>query len=126
MDAQISGRIRQSLQSTLTMTPVQWLTFMAYGRPSTPAPTTAVTLWTVDQYLHEDSQDSEISRRSTNSVLRRGCPGKLVKAGGHSSKSRESIGSRPDRVCAPRVRQIGNPVKGPFRGDQKYGHVASV
>ena len=26
-------------------------TFMAYGRPSTPAPTTAVTLCTVDQYL---------------------------------------------------------------------------
>ena len=31
-------------------------TFMAYGRPSTPAPTTAVTLCTVDQYLHADQR----------------------------------------------------------------------
>jgi len=29
---------------------------MAYGRPSTPAPTTAVTLCTVDQYLHADQR----------------------------------------------------------------------
>jgi hypothetical protein len=33
------------------------LTFMAYGRPSTPAPTTAVTLCTVDQYLRGTNQE---------------------------------------------------------------------